>query len=258
MIVIGWNCWGLGNSRVVEVLAELVRQKVPKILFLMETKLSVREMEPIKTELGYPSMLAVSNEGRKGGLALLWKAEVVVDTQTYSPNHIDAITHTQGTPAWRLTGIYGHSEEERKAETWRLMRHLHARGTLPWVCLGDFNEILSPNEKNRGIPRQVTPMLAFRHILLHCGLVDLGFKGYYFTWRNGRLGATFVEDRLDRFVAKLEWRDMFSRAMMHHLGVFYSDHDPILLDMEPSNHPQRRIQRFEEKWVTHLDCENII
>ena len=57
----------------------------------------------------------------KGGLALLWKAEVVVDTQTYSPNHIDAITHTQGTPPWRLTGIYGHSEEERKAKTWRLM-----------------------------------------------------------------------------------------------------------------------------------------
>ena len=68
------------------------------------------------------------------------------------------------------------------------MRHLHARGTLPWVCLGDFNEILSSNEKNRGIPRQVTPMLAFRHTLLHCGLVDLGSKGYYFTWRNGRLG----------------------------------------------------------------------
>ena len=80
MIVISWNCRGLGNRQAVEVLAELVRQKVPTILFLMETKLSVREMEPIKSELGYPSMLAISSEGRKGGLALLWKAEVVVDT----------------------------------------------------------------------------------------------------------------------------------------------------------------------------------
>ena len=54
---------------------------------------------------------------------------------------------------------------------------------------------------------------------------------------------------------------MFPRAMVHHLGVSYSDHDPILLDMVPSNHPQcrrRRIQHFEEKWVTHPDCENII
>lgn len=141
MIVINWNCRGLGNRQAVEVLTKLVRQKIPIILFHMETKLPIREMETIKTKLGYPSMLVVSSEGRKGGLALLWNVEVVVDTQTYSPNHIDAIIRSQGTPPWRLTGIYEHLEEERKAETWRLMRHLHARGTLPWVCLGDFNEI---------------------------------------------------------------------------------------------------------------------
>jgi len=39
--------------------------------------------------------------------------------------------------------------------------------------------------KNGGIPRQVTPMLAFRHTLLHFGLADLGFRGCWFTWRNG-------------------------------------------------------------------------
>ena len=72
--------------------------------------------------------------------------------------------------------VYGHPEEERKAETWRLMRHLHACGTLPWLCLGDFNEILSSDEKRGGNPRQVTPMVAFWHTFLHCRLVDLGDK----------------------------------------------------------------------------------
>ena len=124
-------------------------------------------------------MLAVSSKGRKGGLALLWKVKVVVNTQTYSPNHIDAIIRIQGTPPWRLTGIYRHSEKERNAETWRFMRHLYACGTLPWMCLGNFNDILTFDEKNGGIPRQVTPMLAFRHTHLHCGLVDLkgSFRG---------------------------------------------------------------------------------
>ena len=56
----------------------------------METKLTVREMEPIKAKLGFQSMLAMSSEGRRGGLALLWNTEVVVDTNTYSPHHIDA------------------------------------------------------------------------------------------------------------------------------------------------------------------------
>ena len=101
-------------------------------------------------------------------------------------------------------------------------------------------------------------MVAFRHTLLHCGLVDLGFRGYRFTWRNGRNGAAFVEERLDRFVATIEWRELFPKAIVHHLTVAYSDHDLILLDLVPAIYPQRRrcrIQRFEEKWVTHPNCE---
>ena len=73
MIVLSWNCRGLGNRSAVEVLADLVRKKGPTILFLMETELTVREMEPIKTELGFASMLAVPSDGRRWGLAMLWK-----------------------------------------------------------------------------------------------------------------------------------------------------------------------------------------
>ena len=161
MIALCWNCQGLRNHRAVEVLTEVVRKQVPTILFLMETKLNVHEMEPIKSELGFSAMLAVSCESHKGGLALLWKEEdVTIETQTYSPNHIDGRVHTNGS-MWRLTGIYRHPEEERKCETWRLMRHLHARASLPCVCLGDFNEILSSDEKNGGNLRPKGAMMKF-------------------------------------------------------------------------------------------------
>ena len=141
------------------------------------------------------------------------------------------------------------------------MRHLHARGSLPWVCLGDFNELLASNEKNGGNIRSMAPMVEFRHTLLHCGLVDIGFNGYHFTWRNGRHGAAFVEERLDRAVATSKWCEIFPQAKVSHLSVSYSDHDPIMLDMAPPTQPRRRrhkIQRFEEKWVAHSDCERII
>ncbi|KAK9992170.1 hypothetical protein SO802_027155 [Lithocarpus litseifolius] len=80
----------------------------------METKLSVSEMQPIKAELDFPSMLVVPSVRRSGGLALLWKNEVVVDTQTYSPNHIDAHVSSPIQALWRLTGVYGHPEEGLK------------------------------------------------------------------------------------------------------------------------------------------------
>ena len=177
----------------------------------METKLTVCEMEPIKTELGFASMLAIPSDGRRGGLAMLWKTDVKIDTQTYSPHHIDVQVLIPSTQPWRLTGLYGYSEEQLKPETWRLMKHLYNRSTLPWLCVGDYNEILVSEEKNGQNPRPLPPMLAFRNTLLACGLIDLGYHGYKYTWRNGREGEDFVEERLDRACASLGWSELFRR-----------------------------------------------
>ena len=52
-------------------------------------------------------------------------------------------------------------------------------------------------------------MQQFRATLLQCRLVDLGFQGNIYTWNNGRDGDDFVQERLDRACATVEWRDMF-------------------------------------------------
>lgn len=66
-------------------------------------------------------------------------------------------------------------------------------------------------------------------MLLHCGLIDLGFMGNRFTWNNGREGDAYVQQRLDRACATLEWRELFPQARVCHLKASYSDHIPILL-----------------------------
>lgn len=56
---------------------------------------------------------------------------------------------------WRFTGIYGESSPELKFLTWELLRDLfvqHERNSMPWLCAGDFNEILFHHEKEGGIP----------------------------------------------------------------------------------------------------------
>ena len=53
---------------------------------------------------------------------------------------------------------------------------------MPWVCIGDFNEILSSDEKSGGVPKPLGPMQEFQNTLLHCDLDDLGYHGYRYTW----------------------------------------------------------------------------
>ncbi|KAK9998304.1 hypothetical protein SO802_017907 [Lithocarpus litseifolius] len=121
------------------------------------------------------------------------KKDVSLDIQTYSLNHIDARIMTDLNSPWRLTGFYGRPEEHRKHESWSYLRHLHSRDSLPWLCIGDYNEILNSNEEQGRIPRPLRPMEEFRTTLAQCGLSDLGFQGNIFTWRNGRPGDDFVQ-----------------------------------------------------------------
>ena len=74
----------------------------------METKQSVDEMQQIQSNLSYRCMFVVPSVCRSGGLALLWKEEVDLHIQTYSP-HIQTCSRGPfgNNPTWRLTRFYG-------------------------------------------------------------------------------------------------------------------------------------------------------
>ena len=85
------------------------------------------------------------------------------------------------------------------------------------------------------------------------GIISLG--------RNGRLGDAFVQERLDRACATVDWRELFPHSKVTHLHVAYSNHVPILLTTQGLTHSTRRKKipkRFEEKWASHPECEQII
>ena len=73
----------------------------------------------------------------------------------------------------------------QRSRDWQLLQHLHSRHSIPWLCLGGFNEILTSKEKQGELQKPLNLMQAFRASLLHCGLVDLGFRGNMFTWNSG-------------------------------------------------------------------------
>ena len=221
----------------------------------------IQEIDPIKNEIGFNSLLAISSIRRSGDIALLWKDSITVDSQTFSLNHIDVYISAYMQEQWRLTGVYGHLEDQRKKETWALMRHLQSWTMKPWVCIVDFNEVLRSNEKRGGLAKLLSMMQEFWGALLHCDLTDLGLQGYTYTWRNGRFGDDFVEQCLDRACANSKWRKMFLMARVTHHTASYSDHDPITLNIDHDSSRSRRrrkMQWFEEKWVAHVDCEELI
>ena len=185
-------------------------------MFLAETWVEDARLRHLCVDLKFDHCWVGPSTGKTGCLVLLWKSSISVDVVASSPNHIDTIVGVILGEQWRFTGIYGFAESARKQETWSLLRSLHRRSSLPWMCVGDFNELLWSHEKLGLAPRQECKMKEFHDVLDECGLMDLGYVGDKFTWWDKRAGGLVLE-RLDKAVASNEWFSRFPGSKVQHL-----------------------------------------
>ena len=97
-----------------------------------------------------------------------------------------------------------------------------------------------------------------KDLLFDLGAVDLGYTGKKFTWCNKRWGKGSIRERLDRGIASVEWRVLFPKAVLYHLGAIKSDHSPLLLDSNPNDPSSPRPFRFEAAWLRDPSCTEIV
>ena len=262
MSTMAWNCRGLGNQHTVRALEKVVSSEDPSFIFLMETKLVVSEMDGIKEGLNRSQGLVVPCKGRSGGLALLWKKELKVDVQSYSDSHIDAIVD-QGVigKKWRITGFYGNPETSKRLDSWVLLKCLSTLNSLPWVCLGDFNELMDGREKEGGSARPAKQMEAFCEVINSSCLRDLGFTGQDYTWSRRLGNRGWVRERLDRALVSTNWAARFPKLNLFHKPNSASDHCILILKDVQNNSKRRRgkkLFRFKEMWLKEEACVGVV
>ncbi|XP_030970584.1 uncharacterized protein LOC115990959 [Quercus lobata] len=257
---LGWNCRGLGNPRSVRALHNLVQYWAPKLVFLSETKVRKKRMERIKERIGFANGLFVPCHGRSGGLALLWTRETDLEIKSFSNHHIDAvITEENSNFKWRFTGFYGHPQTHLRQKSWDLLDFLQGQSQLPWFCFGDFNEILSMEEKTGGAIRSQGQMDKFREVVNVCGFKDLGYMGPDFTWCNMQTGDSRVYLRLDRAFATCDWINKFGEVRVNHLVDSTSDHCALyVVDPKAPKRSRTRRFHFEAMWTKKEECKDII
>ena len=88
--------------------------------------------------------------------------------------------------------------------------------------------------------------------MLDCGLIDIPFAGYPFTWERGKGTPNWVEEKLDRCLASDAWLNLFPQVKLLNLIAPVSDHSPILLRTVGSIAKKRRFRKFqfENSWLS--------
>jgi hypothetical protein len=148
--------------------------------------------------------------------------------------------------------------------TWRLLRMIRHHYDLPWLCVGDFNEVLFQWEKVGRAARPQGCLDRFREALEGCGLHDLGLEGDAYTWRNNSHDpCKYIKERLDQAVANKGWCAHFPEFRVINGDPHHSDHRPIIIDLEDSSniavgrrgpHPFR----FEALWLEEENCKEVM
>ena len=130
---------------------------------------------------------------------------------------------------------------------------------LPWALMGDFNEVLSEDEKYGGNPICQRRVRAIKECMDDCNMMDLGFSGPKYTWTNKRELGNLIQCRLDRCWVNPGWKELYPEANVTHLARVNSDHCPLLLNLNPFlGSTADRPFRFQTIWLSHSDFPTVV
>ena len=112
---------------------------------------------------------------------------------------------------------------------------------------GDFNIIRREEEKNNSNFNARWPVI-FNSIIESLELKELELSGRQFTWASQRETPTY--EKLDRFLASVEWEQKYPLVSVHAMTRTGSDHTPLLIDSGDEAHSgNKSFFFFEQSWM---------
>ncbi|RVW73021.1 hypothetical protein CK203_057450 [Vitis vinifera] len=154
---------------------------------------------------------AVDSRGAAGGIVVFWDNRVLdlVDIQKGVFSISCIFKNSEDGFMWMFTGVYGPTLRRERESFWEELGAIKGLWNGPWCAAGDFNAILSPEERNRG----------------------------------GRMNSN-----MRRFLFNEGWDNHFGDVRQCVLPRPVSDHFPILLDVGGGRRGPSPF-RFENMWL---------
>ncbi|GKV02210.1 hypothetical protein SLEP1_g14669 [Rubroshorea leprosula] len=246
MIVVSWNCQGLGQALTKRTLKDLCYKLRPSIVFLMETKQRTWVLERLRRQLGFFGGEYVEPDGRSGGLAIWWEEGMDIHFFEKTKFFIDGVCREKQQDTWHFTFVHGPSRRAERPSFWREFTRIHRSQVIPWLVLGDLNLLTSSGDCQHA--GSSNSFFLLNELMAQGHLVDLGFKGSPYTWTNGREGDANVQRRLDRALANSAWQNLFPSTQVLHELRLGSDHCPLVLSTDAIPKPKGKRFRYEMQW----------
>lgn len=149
--VLAWNCQGAGSSLTVPSLKEVCNLHSPNLVFLSEMKNQKNIMEKIKKRIKYDNIFVVNPSSKAGGLAIFWNCDLKIDKILFTDFTIEVkVAANLESGSWWCICVYGNSKVAIRQKQWEVLSERRRLWNNKMVFIGDFNDIISNEEKSGG------------------------------------------------------------------------------------------------------------
>lgn len=152
MNILSWNVRVAGGTVFTRVFKNTYLSHKPDLVILTETRLSGERANTVINSLGFERSYKVDPMGFSGGIWILWNPHNIT-VEPHSTSFFEV--HLQIQVSYNifiLTALYASPKFNIRKNLWHKLSNIASFISLPWLLMGDFNEISHPREKFGGRP----------------------------------------------------------------------------------------------------------
>jgi len=164
-------------------LARLIESTEAQVIFISETKNSSFKKIDLINKFNLDNAHIISADGHSSGLWVLCRSQVQLDVVESCRFYVLASCyHKHVKKKFGLVCVCGDPYHRQTMWIWKqIFAFVMSNQDLPFVCMGDMNNIMHVSEKLNPGPVNRCLISKFRCLVKDCGFFDLGFKGPAYT-----------------------------------------------------------------------------
>ena len=116
-------------------------------MLLMETRLAKDKGKWILEKCGFWNRWEFPREGLCVGLLLGWMPNQNLIIQYGSKHLVHTNLHDNKANNFSITFVYGQPDHAKREEVWSELKLIRNNAQSNWLCIGDFNQVLSHDDK---------------------------------------------------------------------------------------------------------------
>ena len=253
MSVLFWNSRGISRPEFKTNFSHLLDTHNPDIAVLVETRTCRQKTSTLIKAFPLTAWYLVEPVGYVGGILIMWNPERVwIHIIGESAQGVHGLVEVRDpSSSFILSSIYASPSYDIRKYLWNELKVMALNVTLPWVAVGDFNQVVCQMEKFGGHRINRVKAEEFAVTMHDCNLIDPSFNGPKYTWTNKRKVNPILE-RLDRGWANPLWFEKYPNSSLWYLTRITSDHSPILIQLDKPIPPLgSKSFRFDPMWLLH-------